>query len=404
MRIDGREKGMKKVITDSRVPIKIWTEDVDYNSIEQLKNIANLPFIFKHVAAMPDVHLGKGATVGSVIATKGAIIPAAVGVDIGCGMSAIKLPFNASLLKENDTRKARLRSAIEAVIPVGSSGYEKVTNRMGQAFKVLGDTKMELETKVFKRATTQIGTLGGGNHFIEICEDTNDGCWLMLHSGSRNVGNRLASKHINKAKGLMKEYFISLPDPDLAYFTQKTKEFEDYVHDLMWAQKYAKFNRVEMVTRVLEVVLKEMGIEKITPLFLMKDMIDCHHNYTAIENHFGENVYVTRKGAVKATQGTLGIIPGSMGAKSFIVEGKGNPMSFCSCSHGAGRRFSRSEAKRRFTQEDLIKQTEGVECRKDSSVIDEIPGAYKDIDEVMENQKDLVDIKYQLKQMICIKG
>lgn len=392
---------MKKVLAGTRVPVKIWTDEVEPAAEQQLRNIADLPFIHKHIAVMPDVHLGKGATVGSVIATKDAIIPAAVGVDIGCGMCAVKLPFPISMIKGNDKMPRILRDKIEAVIPVGANSNGKVSSSAGKMYKDLGEYRADLKRD--NVSSKQIGTLGGGNHFIEICEDTEGGAWVMLHSGSRNIGNQLARYHIEKAKGLMKQYFISLPDPDLAYFTQKTPEFDEYVHDLLWAQKYAKANRLEMMQRVLKIMVDTFDLN-ISPAQMMKTMIDCHHNYTEMEHHFGANVWVTRKGAVKATQGTLGIIPGSMGTKSYIVEGKGNAMSFCSCSHGAGRRFSRSEARRRYTQEDLEEQTAGVECRKDSGVIDEIPSAYKDIDEVMENQKDLVGVKYQLKQILCVKG
>lgn len=394
---------MKRVISDTRVPVKIWTEDVDENSIQQLRNIANMPFIHKHVAAMPDVHLGKGATVGSVIATDNAIIPAAVGVDIGCGMCAVKLPIPVGAFKENDTTVKLLRSKMEEAIPVGFNSNEKQSSRASKAFNSLGDLRAPIENKVFKKAHLQLGSLGGGNHFIELCEDTEGGSWIMLHSGSRNIGNMVARYYIERAKGLMKQLFISLPDMDLAYLASGQKEFDDYIHDLLWCQGYAKANRREMMTRVLDIIIKEFGL-KTSAMYLMKDMIDCHHNYTELENHYGKNVWVTRKGAVRARQGEMGIIPGSMGAKSFIVSGKGNPESFCSCSHGAGRKHSRTQAKKLFTQEDLIKQTEGVECRKDSGVIDEIPGAYKDIDVVMENQKDLVKVEFQLKQFMCIKG
>lgn len=394
---------MKKIITDTRVPVKIWTEDVDENSIQQLKNIANMPFIHKHVAAMPDVHLGKGATVGSVIATSNAIMPCAVGVDIGCGMCAVKLPIPLGDFKENDTTVKLLRSLIEKAIPVGFAGNTNQSNRASKAFKDLGFYKAKLQQSVLKKAHNQLGSLGGGNHFIELCEDTEGNSWIMLHSGSRGVGNLLAKYHIEKAKGLMKKMFISLPDMDLAYLAQGEPEFNEYIHDLLWAQSYAKANRKEMMTRVLEILIDHFKLNKL-PEQLMKDMIDCHHNYTEVENHYGKNVWVTRKGAVRARKGDMGIIPGSMGAKSFIVSGKGNPESFCSCSHGAGRKYSRTQARKLFTKEDLIKQTKGVECRKDGGVLDEIPSAYKDIDEVMENQKDLVEIQYQLKQFMCIKG
>ena len=394
---------MKYIKDGVKNPIKIWTDDVDENSINQLKNIANMPFIHRHVAAMPDVHLGKGATVGSVIATDSAIMPCAVGVDIGCGMSAIKLPIPVSDFLENDTTVKLLRSRMEEKIPVGFNGNDEQTKRASLAFKELGEYRAPLGPKVIQTAHAQLGSLGGGNHFIELCEDTEGNSWVMLHSGSRGVGNKLARYHIEKAKGLMKKMFISLPDMDLAYLVQGDPEFNNYIYDLMWAQKYAKANRREMMHRVLEVLISEFKLDS-TPQSLMADMIDCHHNYTAMENHFGKNVWVTRKGAVRAREGDLGIIPGSMGAKSFIVSGKGNKWSFCSCSHGAGRKYSRTQAKKIFTKEDLISQTEGVECRKDEAVIDEIPSAYKDIDKVMEDQKDLVKVEYQLKQFMCIKG
>ena len=383
-----------KVISDRRVPIKIWTEDIEPEAEQQLRNIADMPFIHSHVAVMPDVHLGRGATIGSVIATDGAIIPAAVGVDLGCGMSSVKLPLKLEQL----THIPALRHQLERSIPVGRFGNKEMSNSAGLFMARLGQYRADLKDSTLK-AGLQLGTLGGGNHFIEICYDENQDVWLMLHSGSRNIGNVLAKYHIDKAKGLMKQYFIKLPDPDLAYFTQHTKEFDDYIFDMLWAQNYAKSNRLEMLKKCLEDIHKQYHIN-ISNL----NIIDCHHNYCEMENHFGKNIWVTRKGAVKATQGTLGIIPGSMGIKSYIVKGKGNLQSFCSCSHGAGRRMSRSKAKEMFTLEDHLKATEGVDCRKDLGVLDETPGAYKDIDSVMENQKDLVEIVHTLKQVLCIKG
>ena len=388
---------MKQVINDGGRPIKIWTNEVEEGALSQLKNLARLPFIHKHVAVMPDVHGGKGSTIGTVIATDGAIIPAAVGVDIGCGMCAVRLPFQVDQIKD---LKA-LRSEIEAVVPVGFNKNKEVTNRVGDKIKEMGDPSFENGMVV---AAFQLGTLGGGNHFIEVCTDLDGGAWVMLHSGSRNIGKRLADIHINKAKGLMKKYFISLPDPDLAYLAQGTKEFGAYLSDLHWAQNYAKENRNEMMERILEVIFRHQKIESGTPQDLVQFRVDCHHNYTRMENHFGKNIWVTRKGAVSAKDGEYGIIPGSMGAKSFIVKGKGNLESFCSCSHGAGRKMSRTKAKKIFSEVDLAEQTKGVECRKDTEVVDEIPGAYKDIDEVMANQSDLVDVAYTLKQLICVKG
>lgn len=401
---------IKKVI-EGRVPVKIWTEDVEGEALEQLKNTASLPFLFKHVAVMPDVHFGLGATIGSVLATKGAIVPAAVGVDIGCGMTALRLPFSVDCLG-GDEKLRELRHNIERGVPVGRYGHKELNERRGLAYAGLGDNTLKTSAaapgeneRLLRNAGLQLGSLGGGNHFIEICTDKQGGAWIMLHSGSRNIGKCLAERHIDKAKDVMKRYFIDLPDPDLAYLVQKSDEFKDYIHDLMWAQNYAKESRKEMLMVVLDQVMRSQG-QIIDPADLLKTLfwVDCHHNYTQIENHFGHNVYVTRKGAVSAKEGEFGIIPGSMGAKSFIVKGKGNADSFSSCSHGAGRRMSRTKAKAQFTVEDLAKQTAGVECRKDADVIDEIPSAYKSIEEVMENQTDLVDVIFELKQLICIKG
>lgn len=401
---------MKKVISDEKLPIKIWASDLEAEAEQQVRNLANLPFIFKQVSVMPDAHAGKGSTVGTVIATKGAIIPAAVGVDIGCGMIAMKLDFKIDELMSDEKLK-KLRHSIERVIPVGMNTNKIVTEGVMEKFNSLGPVSEVAKNtfnnheRMLKNALNSLGTLGGGNHFIEICKDQENTCWIMLHSGSRNIGKTLAEIHINKAKGIMKEYFISLPDSDLAYLAQNTPEFKDYIHDLFWAQRFAFMNRQEMLDRVLREVLYSVG--RLNEYKDGKDKyftVNCHHNYTSIENHFGANIYVTRKGAISAKEGEWGIIPGSMGAKSYIVQGLGNSESFCSCSHGAGRKMSRTKAKAIFTQEDLVKQTEGVECRKDNDVIDEIPGAYKNIEEVMENQKDLVKSVYELKQVLCVKG
>ena len=363
------------------------------------KNVASLPFVFKHVALMPDVHLGKGALVGSVIATQDAVIPAAVGVDIGCGMAAVKLPFSAPQL---EGKLKKIRQDIEAAIPVGfnqNRQIEKpVTNWQGwRNFKELHRGVQDLEKKALK----QMGSLGGGNHFIEVCLDSNDQVWLMLHSGSRHIGNKLAQCHITTAKQLAKLAGNPLPDPDLAYFVASTPEFEAYWRDLQWAQNYARFNREVMMARFRQVVEKHLAGGKPTKPLMS---VNCHHNYAEKEVHFGEDVYVTRKGAVRASEEDYGIIPGSMGTKSYIVKGKGNHDSYCSCSHGAGRTMSRTQAKKRFTVDDLVAQTQGIECRKDKSVIDEIPGAYKPIDEVMEQQSDLVEVVATLKQVVCVKG
>jgi tRNA-splicing ligase RtcB (3'-phosphate/5'-hydroxy nucleic acid ligase) len=385
---------------DTPAPVFSWAgHELERLETRMAKNVASLPFVFKHVALMPDVHLGKGALVGSVIATKDAIIPAAVGVDIGCGMMAIQTPFKEQQL---DGKLKKIRLDLEAQIPVGFEENKQlskdVTNWQGwQDFNELHRGVRGLET----RAERQLGSLGGGNHFIEVCVDTDSKVWLMLHSGSRNVGNKLAQCHMDTAKDLAKLAQTTLPDPDLAYFVAGTPEFAAYWRDLQWAQDYAKANRDVMMSRTLRVIEKHLGGgKKIKPSIA----IDCHHNYAEREVHFGEEVYVTRKGAVRARTEDYGIIPGSMGAKSYIVKGKGNAQSFCSCSHGAGRIMSRSKAKNTYTLDDLLVQTAGVECRKDAELIDEIPAAYKPIDLVMANQADLVEVIATLKQVVCIKG
>ena len=381
-----------------RVPVKLWVSNLEQTARTQLENLSSLPFMFKHVAVMPDAHAGKGSTVGTVIASKGAIIPAAIGVDIGCGMCAIQLQFKTSQLP---TSLSNLRTQIESKVPTGFNQHTSESKDAIAGFQSLGFTRKTLN---LDKALHQLGTLGGGNHFIEVCQDLEQNVWIMLHSGSRNAGKTLAEQHIEKAKDLMRDYFISLPDPDLAYLAQGTLEFESYIHDLLWAQQYAKINRELMRKVVLREVVQAIVGEVDDPEKYVVKNVDCHHNFTQLENHFGQNVWITRKGAVSARQGQLGIIPGSMGAKSFIVEGLGNADSFCSCSHGAGRKMSRTEAKKMFSLADLAAQTNGVECRKDSDVIDEIPQAYKDIDEVMRNQADLVKPIHELKQLLCIKG
>lgn len=378
-----------KVLTGGKVPIKIWVDElhnVESQALDQLRNIAQLPFIFKHVAVMPDVHLGKGATVGSVIASKGAVCPSAVGVDIGCGMLAVNLHRELDSFNLNE-----VFNKISKVVPVGFAGHAREKN-IG---KDLMDSASDIVKSVWKNAGIQMGTLGGGNHFVELCDDGTGNAWLMLHSGSRNVGKSVAEVHIKNAKYLNKIWHTQLADPDLAYLVENTVDFDNYVRDVHWCQDWAFRNRQAMLKNILDV----LGVH-IDP----KTVVNCHHNYIARENHYGENVIVTRKGAVRARYGEMGIIPSAMGQKSFIVRGKGHNESFCSCSHGAGRTHSRSSAKKTFTVEDLEKQTEGVVCRKDSGVLDEIPSAYKNIDEVMENQKDLVDIVTELKAVLCVKG
>jgi len=389
------------VISQGRVPVKVWSElaDVEPQALDQLVNTANLPCVFKHIAVMPDVHLGIGATIGSVIPTKNAIIPAAVGVDIGCGMLAVKTQFDSAAL---EGRLKRIRENIERAIPLGPSQHhlplKEAERWMG--WKEFSNCHRAVQ-ELAQKARAQLGTLGGGNHFIELCLDTEDRVWIMLHSGSRHIGKTLAERHIQAAKGLLRQTLQSLPDPNLAYLVKGTSEFQAYWHDLQWAQAYAYENRQLLLDLVLRATEKGLGgREAVVPELV----VNCHHNYAAIERHFGEKVYITRKGAVKAAQGEMGIIPGSMGTRSFIVRGKGNAEAFDSCSHGAGRRMSRSEARRTFSAEDLCRQTTGVECRKDTGVVDEIPQAYKDIDVVMRHQSDLVEVVAELKQVLCVKG
>jgi len=392
---------MKRVITkENSRPIKIWADDLDDRSEQQLCNVAALPFIHHHVAAMPDVHLGLGATIGSVIPTRDAIIPAAVGVDLGCGMVAVRTSLTASQLPDS---LKDLRNSIERGVPLGPGAGHHPKKLREQAIVKLTDSvdafAKKYESLVTEKWVKQLGSLGGGNHFIEVCLDESDAVWVMLHSGSRGFGNRIGQHFIASAKNEMERWHISLPDKNLAYLPSGTTLFDDYVEAVELAQDYARINREEMLAIVLDSLREHL------PQFgLTKEAINCHHNYVERENHFGKNVWVTRKGAIRARKGDLGIIPGSMGAKSFIVRGKGNKESFCSCAHGAGRKMSRMQATRQFTEADMIKQTMGVECRKDAGVIDEIPGAYKDIDVVMENQSDLVEVVHTLKQVLCVKG
>ena len=395
-------------------PIKAWIRGVPVgeSAKQQLRNLAALPFIHSHVAAMPDVHWGMGATVGSVIATRGAIIPAAVGVDIGCGMAAQRTTLNAADLPDN---LHGLRSAIEARIPHGRTknggrGDRGAWGNPPEAHSgALRDSMGPLKRIVAKhpklaqaaeRAPLHAGTLGTGNHFVEICLDEEQRVWVMLHSGSRGIGNRIGTYFIEAAKKDMARWFVNLPDKDLAYIKQGSTLFDDYFEALNWAQAYARTNRDLMMSAALSALAKSVP----KAFDCDRAAVNCHHNYVSWESHFSESVMVTRKGAVDAHQGVLGIIPGSMGAKSFIVRGKGNPESFCSCAHGAGRRMSRGEATRTFTLEDHAAATAGVECRKDAGVLDETPAAYKDIDAVMAAQADLVDVVHTLKQVVCVKG
>ncbi len=389
-------------ILNARVPVKVWTDRIEPEAIEQLKNTASLPFVFKHVAAMPDVHLGIGATVGSVVATTGAVCPAAVGVDIGCGMMARKTAIPADRLDGVGLKK--LRHSIEREIPVGFEQKREPFDGALAWMRGRGKPHAASDALV-ARALHQLGTLGGGNHFIEVCRDRDDGLlWLLLHSGSRNIGKTVAEIHIGKAKSVVKRMAESLPDPDLAYFVSGTPEFREYREDVEWCQAFAFQNREIMMDRILRQVAYALGFEGDAARLGITTSVNCHHNYIADEVHFGRKVLVTRKGAIRAGRGELGIIPGSMGTGSYIVRGLGNADSFESAPHGAGRRMSRNEAKRRFTKEDLERQTEGVECRKDRGVLDEIPEAYKPIGEVIEKSSDLVEVVAGLKQVVCVKG
>ncbi|MCK0509863.1 RtcB family protein [Aromatoleum buckelii] len=396
---------IKQVLSGQRVPVKIWTDDVDEKSKAQLANLAQMPFIHHHVAAMPDAHVGIGATIGSVIATHKAIIPAAVGVDIGCGMVAARLSLTANDIDEKSLKA--VFGQISHGVPVGRAQHRDDTvladavRPFEAGLKALSARHPQL-LKAFGKAskwTHQMGTLGGGNHFIEVCLDEADRVWVMLHSGSRGIGNAMADYFIQLARKDMERRMIQLPDRELAYFAEGSEHFDDYVEALQWAQEYARQNRQCMLDLVLSALARHL------PSFVVtSEVVNCHHNYVAQEHHFGANVWVTRKGAIRAREGDLGIVPGSMGARSYIVRGKGNAESFCSSAHGAGRRMSRTTAEKQFTEADLVRQTAGVVCRKDKGVLDEIPAAYKDIDAVMANQNDLTDVLHTLKQVVCVKG
>ena len=396
---------VKQVLTESRVPVKVYTDEIEGSARQQLLNVATLPFVHHHVAAMPDVHTGIGATVGSVIATHRAIIPAAVGVDIGCGMMAARLSLTADALDEK-----RLRLVFNQIgrdVPVGRGQHreERAAGQAARPFEAGLARILEKHPGVRKACgkstnwALQMGTLGGGNHFIELCLDDDGRVWVMLHSGSRGIGNAIGTYFIDLARRDMERWFIQLPDRDLAYLPEGSEHFEDYIEALGWAQAYAARNRETMLSLILAALRRHLP-----PFEVTSEAVNCHHNYVEREHHFGADVWVTRKGAIRARAGDLGIIPGSMGAKSYIVRGKGAADSFQSCAHGAGRRMSRGQAMKSFTREDLARQTEGVVCRKDEGVIDEIPGAYKDIDTVMENQRDLVEVVHTLKQVVCVKG
>ena len=408
------EKSYLELREGQGAPVKAWVKGVPLEDAarKQLINVSQLPFIYKWVAAMPDVHWGIGATVGSVIPTKGAIIPAAVGVDIGCGMMAVQTDLNARDLPDN---LHAIRVALEAAVPHGRTNHggrgdkgawqiipQRNLNIWGEKLKERYDAILEKHPKLDRgNHSNHLGTLGTGNHFIEVCLDQADAVWFMLHSGSRGVGNRMGSYFIEMAKKDMGSLLGNLPDKDLAYLQEGTEHFDDYLEAVEWAQDFARTNRDLMMEQIIEAV-RNCG--QLRPFQAHVQAINCHHNYVAREHHYGRDILVTRKGAVRARQGQLGIIPGSMGTRSYIVRGKGNPESFMSCSHGAGRAMSRSEAKRRFTVEDHKRMTEGVECRKDANVIDETPAAYKAIETVMAAQSDLVDVVHTLRQVVCVKG
>ncbi len=396
-----------------RAPIKMWCEGVQVEdaAIQQLQNVASLPFIHKHVAAMPDVHWGKGATVGSVIATKGAIVPAAVGVDIGCGMCAWQLTLRANDLPDN---LHEIRSDLEAAVPHGRTdnggrndrgAWGEITDANARRWAELAAGYEKIITKHPKAKSfnnaNHLGSLGTGNHFIELCLDEGDNVWVMLHSGSRGAGNRIGSYFIERAKEEMRRYFIDkfLPDDDLAYLVEHSELFDDYVEAVHWAQEFAWQNRLSMMDATLSALRGHLPAFDVT-----KTAVNCHHNYISKENHFGSNVWVTRKGAVRAREGDLGIIPGSMGTGSFIVRGKGNADSFCSCAHGAGRSMSRGQAKKQISLEDHAKAVAGIECRLDADVLDESPAAYKDISAVIAAQSDLIEIVHRLRQVLNVKG
>ncbi len=388
-----------KEVKKGKNTAKIWTDDIESEAMRQVENVLSLSFLFKHLSIMPDVHKGWGCPVGSVIATEREVMPACVGVDIGCGMCACQLSLDVGSL---EGKLSEIRSAIERVIPVGFQGNKVIDNNAKEwpgwnEWRNLNPGIRDLKRK----ALEQLGSLGGGNHFIEICYDENNQVWIMLHSGSRHIGKALADIHVNIAKKEMQERKINLPDRDLAFLRKGTKEFEDYLHDVTWAQDYARKNREIMMNRILNEIACILNNGKSIPKLLE---VNCHHNYVAEEKCEGKKIFVTRKGATRAGKDEYGIIPGSMGVSSFITKGLGNLDSYDSSSHGAGRRMSRHEAKRRFSRNDLERETNGVECRKDKGVLDEIPSAYKNINKVIEDQKDLVTIVAKLKQLICVKG
>lgn len=410
---NSQQTNYNTIVSTGHAPIKAWTKGVPFEAQaqQQLQNIASMALVHSHIAVMPDVHYGLGATIGSVIPSVDAVIPAAVGVDIGCGMVAAKTSLRASDLPDN---LKEIRHAFEAAVPHGRTSRGRGKQDRGAWHNIpplvaaewlglLGRFERICEKHPRIKNTNNVqhlGTMGTGNHFLEMCLDENDAVWLMLHSGSRGVGNQIGNYFIELARKEMQRHQINLPDKDLAYLKEGSEYFADYVEAVEWAQDFAAKNREIMLTNAINAMRKVLGVA-----FSAAEMaVNCHHNYVSREHHFGKDCYVTRKGAVRAQKGEMGIIPGSMGARSFIVRGLGNPDSFNSCSHGAGRVMSRTQAKKVYNIDDQIAATQGVECRKDAAVIDEIPHAYKDIDRVMEAQKDLVEVVHTLKQVVCVKG
>src|SRR5580765_6480518 len=394
---------VRQEIQEGRVPVKVYTGELEPTARLQLVNVSKLPIVHHHVAAMPDVHLGIGATVGSVIPTLKAIIPAAVGVDIGCGMMAARISLTGDDFSERELKK--VFSQVERDVPVGFEQHDDARSHAAKPFqrglKRILDKHPGIQKRVGRHSNwaNQMGTLGGGNHFIEVCLDEENRAWVMLHSGSRGIGNAIGTYFIELAKRDFQRNSFHLPDVDLSYFPEGARHFDDYVEAVGWAQDYAAANRAEMMELVLDALRRHLPAFDVTGA-----AVNCHHNYVERETHFGEKVWLTRKGAIRAGAGELGIIPGSMGARSYIVRGRGSAESFHSCAHGAGRRMSRNAAQKQFNVSDLIEQTKGVVCRKDKGVLDEIPAAYKDIDEVMANQSDLVEVVHTLKQVLCVKG
>ncbi|MEX2239773.1 MAG: RtcB family protein [Burkholderiales bacterium] len=396
---------VRQEIREGRVPVKVYTCEIEESARRQLVNLSQLPIVYHHVVAMPDVHHGIGASVGCVIPTLRAIIPAAVGVDIGCGMIASRLSLTANEICEAPLKK--VFAQISRDVPVGFDQHDERDTRAGaarplkRALRAILDKHPGIEKRVGKNSSwvRQMGTLGGGNHFIEVCLDEAQRVWVMLHSGSRGIGNAIGTYFIALAKKDAERHQLHLPDRDLAYFAEGAEHFCDYVQAVGWAQDYARANRAEMMDLVLEALRRHLPAFEVTT-----EAVNCHHNYVERETHYGESVWVTRKGAIRAREGDLGIIPGSMGTRSYIVRGKGSAEALQSCAHGAGRRMSRTQAEKQFSIADLAEQTAGVVCRKDKGVLDEIPGAYKDIDTVMANQSDLVEVLHSLKQILCVKG